>query len=74
MRFDSEMRMPCTCCSPFMQRPLLVNLSGGWSAVVFKCTYQSRESSICRFYEALGLKGIEGMWMATNSARSLQSS
>ena len=74
MRFDWEMSVPGTCCSPFTQRPLLSNLYGGWSAVVFKCTYQSRNSSICRFFEALGLKGIEGMWMATNSARSLQSS
>ena len=52
------MSVPGTCCSPFTQRPLLSNLNGGWSAVVFKCTYQSRNSSTCRFFEALGLKGI----------------
>ena len=52
---------------------LLVNLNGVWSAVSFKCTYQSRASGIYRQYEPLGLKSKEGTWMEWNTAYNVQS-
>ena len=60
--------------SPLCKVEALFNLTSRWNTVVFKCTYQSRESGICRYYEILGLKSKEEKLRGPKKSGSPQSS
>lgn len=73
-RLYSEMRVVTRCQAPvFLHDPMrqpLANLTGAGTTCIFRCTYQSRGSAICREQEPWALKGKEGKWRGRNMAGS----
>lgn len=73
-RLYSEMRVVTRCQAPvFLHDPMrqpLANLTGAGTTCIFRCTYQSRGSAICRQQNSWGLKGKEGKWRGRNMAGS----